>query len=95
MLSKAFERRAMSFQQVFGTGGFFGTSTYSGVSVTQDNSLRISTAYACVRLLADTVSTLPVDSCCLAVGIPLARKETSFTCSPRTLQPKQVATGSG
>ena len=61
MLSKAFERRAMSFQQVFGTGGFFGTSTYSGVSVTQDNSLRISTAYACVRLLADTVSTLPID----------------------------------
>ncbi|NDD53251.1 phage portal protein [bacterium] len=62
MLSRAFERRAISFQQVFGTGGFFGTSTYSGVSVTQDNSLRISTAYACVRLLADTVSTLPVDS---------------------------------
>jgi HK97 family phage portal protein len=62
MLSKAFERRAISFQQVFGTGGFFGTSTYAGVSITQDNSLRISTAYACVRLLSDTVSTLPVDS---------------------------------
>lgn len=62
MLSKAFERRAISFQQVFGTGGFFGTSTYAGVSITQDSSLRISTAYACVRLLSDTVSTLPVDS---------------------------------
>lgn len=62
MLSKAFEKRAISFQQVFGTGGFFGTSTYAGVSVTQDSSLRISTAYACVRLLSDTVSTLPIDS---------------------------------
>ena len=62
MLSNAFSKRAISYQQVFGTGGFFGTSTYSGVSVTQDNSLRISTAYACVRLLADTVSTLPIDS---------------------------------
>ena len=62
MLSRAFEKRAISFQQVFGTGGFFGTSTYSGVSVTQDNSLRLSTVYACTRLLADTVSTLPVDS---------------------------------
>ena len=62
MLNRAFEKRAISFQQVFGTGGFFGTSTYSGVSITQDNSLRLSTVYACVRLLADTVSTLPVDS---------------------------------
>ena len=62
MLSKAFERRAISFQQVFGTGGFFGTSTFAGVSITQDNSLRLSTAYACTRLLADTVSTLPIDS---------------------------------
>lgn len=62
MLNKVFERRAVSFQQVFGTGGFFGAGTYAGVSMSQEQSLRISTAYACVRLLADTVSTLPVDS---------------------------------
>jgi HK97 family phage portal protein len=72
MLGKAFERRAISFQQVFGTGGFFGTSTYSGIAVTQDNSLRISTAYACVRLLADTVSTLPIDSYVRRDGIRTA-----------------------
>ena len=62
MLSKAFERRAVSFQQVFGTGGFFGAGTKAGVSVTQDSSLRIATVYACIRLLSDTVSTLSLDS---------------------------------
>ena len=62
MLSKAFERRAVSYQQVFGSGGFFGGGTKSGVSIDQSNSLRIATVYACVRLLADTVSTLSWDT---------------------------------
>lgn len=62
MLSKGFERRAVSYQQVFGSGGFFGGGTKSGVSIDQSNSLRIATVYACVRLLADTVSTLSWDT---------------------------------
>lgn len=56
------EKRSVSFQQVWGSGGSWGTSTSSGVSVTADSSLRIATLYACVRLLSDTVSTLSCDT---------------------------------
>lgn len=67
MLRQAFgggkaEKRAISFQQVWGSGGFFGQPTRAGVTINQDNSLRIATLYACVRLLSDTVSTLSADT---------------------------------
>lgn len=65
MLSRGFARgesRALSFQQVWGSGNYWGTATNAGVTVTQDSSLRIATLYACVRLLSDTVSTLSCDS---------------------------------
>ena len=32
----------------------------SGVEVTPDSSIRMSTVYACVRLLGDTISSLPL-----------------------------------
>jgi HK97 family phage portal protein len=47
---------------VWGSGGFFGQPTRAGVTINQDNSLRIATLYACVRLLSDTVSTLSADT---------------------------------
>jgi HK97 family phage portal protein len=37
------------------------TPTYAGVPVTTDHALRLSAVWACVRLLADAVSTLPLD----------------------------------
>jgi HK97 family phage portal protein len=36
-------------------------STYAGVGVNADSAMRLSAVWACVRLLADCVSTLPVD----------------------------------
>jgi HK97 family phage portal protein len=39
-----------------------GTPTLSGVRVNADQAQRLSTVWACVRLLADTVSTLPIDT---------------------------------
>ena len=36
--------------------------TPSGVAVTPATALRLSAVWACIRLLADTVSTLPVDT---------------------------------
>ena len=35
--------------------------TYAGLTVTPDSALRLSAVWSCVRLLADTVSTMPVD----------------------------------
>jgi HK97 family phage portal protein len=39
-----------------------GFATWAGTVVNQKNALEIGAAYACVRLLSDTISTLPVDT---------------------------------
>jgi len=66
MLSRLFnprgEERAVSFQSLFAAGDAFQFTTNSGTVVTQEDSLRIGTVYACVRLIADSISTLPVDT---------------------------------
>jgi HK97 family phage portal protein len=56
------EERAVSFQTIFASGGNLARETYAGTVITYDTSLKIGTVYACVRLLADTISTLPVDT---------------------------------
>jgi phage portal protein BeeE len=55
------ESRAVSYQQVWGSGGDWPTSqSWSGQYISQMKSLQIGTVYACVRLYTDTISTLPV-----------------------------------
>ena len=61
-LIKGREERAVSFQTIFASGGNVAQQTYAGTVITQDTSLKIGAVYACVRLLADTISTLPVDT---------------------------------
>jgi HK97 family phage portal protein len=56
------EERAVSFQTIFASGGNLAQETYAGTVVTYDTSMKIGAVYACVRLLADTISTLPVDT---------------------------------
>ena len=56
------EERAVSFQTIFASGGNVAQQTYAGTVITYDTSLKIGAVYACVRLLADTISTLPVDT---------------------------------
>lgn len=63
MLGRLFsgERRAVTYQSVWGSGGDWPTgSTWAGPAVSQANSLQVAAVYACVRLYADTLSTLPV-----------------------------------
>lgn len=60
LITRALERRAISYQSVWGTGGDWAPVTEAGVSVSQKSALGITTAQACVSLLVDTVSTLPV-----------------------------------
>lgn len=56
------ESRAISYQSLFAAGADLAPRTYAGTSVTQETSLRLGVVYACVRLLSDTVSTLPADT---------------------------------
>ena len=63
MLNNLFRReeRALSYQSLFAAGADFDQRTYAGTVVNQETALKIGTVYACVRLYADTISTLPVD----------------------------------
>jgi HK97 family phage portal protein len=59
----ASEERDLSYQQIWGAGLDVSTvGTWSGTSVSTANSLQIGAVYACVRLLSDTISALPVDT---------------------------------
>ncbi|HEY7823372.1 MAG TPA: phage portal protein [Acidimicrobiia bacterium] len=60
MLNNLFERRG-AYQTLFGSGMLFEKPTAAGMTVNEDTSLRLSAVYACVRLISDTVSTLPYD----------------------------------
>lgn len=56
------EQRSISFQTLFGTGrNMYGPQTSSGMPMSEDGAMKVTTAWACVRLLADTISTLPMD----------------------------------
>ena len=57
------ESRSLSYQQVWGSGTDISTlTTWSGKSVSERNAIQIGAVYACVRLLSDTISALPVDT---------------------------------
>lgn len=56
------ENRAISFQSIWGSGDSFAFTTESGANIDEITSMRINAFYACVLLISDTISTLPVDS---------------------------------
>ena len=56
------EKRAISYQTLFATGqDVRRTNTSAGIQIDDDTSMKITTVFACVRLLADTMRTLPRD----------------------------------
>ena len=56
------EERAISFQTLWGSGADLVPQTWAGNALNYDTALTLSTVYACVRLLSDTISTLPADT---------------------------------
>jgi HK97 family phage portal protein len=56
------EKRAISYQSIWGAGDSFAWQTEAGANIDQITSMRISAFYTCVLLISDTISTLPVDS---------------------------------
>lgn len=55
------EKRSISYQKIWGSGADFVSSSESGVPVDQANAFKLNAFYACVLLISDTISTLPVD----------------------------------
>lgn len=56
------EERAISFQSIWGAGDSFAFTTEAGTNIDQVQAMKINAFYACVLLISDTISTLPVDS---------------------------------
>lgn len=62
MLARLGEKRSISFQALWGAGADIAYETTAGTSINDDTALEINAFYACVSLIADTISTLPVDA---------------------------------
>jgi HK97 family phage portal protein len=56
------EPRALSYQSLFAAGADIAPRTPAGTVINQDTALKVGAVYAAVRLLSDTVSTLPADT---------------------------------
>jgi len=62
MLNKLFEKRAISFQTVWGSGDFVDVQSQSGTVVNTDTALQLNAVFSAVSLISDTISTLPIDA---------------------------------
>lgn len=55
--------RSLSYQDIFGQGlDLTSQATTSGERVTRDTAMTVSAVYGSVRILADNIATLPIDS---------------------------------
>lgn len=63
MLNNLFgESRAISFQSIWGSGDLTSYETQSSAFVDYNTSLQVNAVWACVSLISDTISALPVDT---------------------------------
>ena len=56
------ENRSISFQTIWGSGDLTSFETQAGSFIDYTTSLQINSVWACVSLIADTISALPVDT---------------------------------
>lgn len=61
-MDRLLNRRSISFQTLWGSGDDFSVGTQSGSVVTQDSVFKLNSIFSAVSLIADTISTLPLDS---------------------------------
>lgn len=57
-----FSRRSISYQTLWGSGDDFSFSNQAGTSVTSDSAFKVNAIYSAISLIADTISTLPLDA---------------------------------
>lgn len=65
MLGRLFarsEERALTYQALWGSDHWGGEETWSGTAVSQATAMQMEAVYACIKLYADTISTLPAMS---------------------------------
>ena len=62
MLNNLFEKRAVSFQTVWGSGDFTDVQSLSGTVINAESAMQLNAVFSAVSLISDTIATLPVDS---------------------------------
>ena len=62
MLNNLFEKRAVSFQTVWGAGIEAGMESNAGVNINGQSAFEIVAFFSAVSLISDTISTLPCDA---------------------------------
>ena len=60
MLNNFFEKRAVSFQSVWGSGSDLDLGSQSGTLVNSDTAFQVNAIYSALSLISQTVSSLPV-----------------------------------
>jgi HK97 family phage portal protein len=62
MLRNLFEKRAISYQAIWGSGDDFELGSQAGVLVNNETAFHINPVFSAVSLISDTISTLPLDA---------------------------------
>jgi HK97 family phage portal protein len=61
MLERLWQQRAISYQTLFASGDDIALGNLSSTNVNSETAFQVNAVYACVSLIADAVSTLPMD----------------------------------
>jgi HK97 family phage portal protein len=86
MLEKFWSNRAISYQTIFETGDDIAIGNLAGTNVTEKSVFQINAVFRAVSLIADTVSTLPID-----VYITRDGSKNSFRPKPQWLIQPDIA----
>jgi phage portal protein BeeE len=60
VLNNFFEKRAVSFQSVWGSGSDLDLGSQSGTLVNSDTAFQVNAIYSALSLISQTISSLPV-----------------------------------
>lgn len=95
MLNNLFEKRAISFQTIWGSGDFVEATSQAGVRIDSKTALQINAVFSAVSLISDTISTLPVDAYIRRDGARFAfRPRPSWITKPDVDTTKEAFYGS-
>ena len=62
MFDRLFQQRAISYQTIFESGDDIVFGNYSGTHINSDTIFQVNAVFSSISLIADTISTLPLDA---------------------------------
>jgi HK97 family phage portal protein len=62
MLGNLFEKRAISFQTIWGSGEDFESTSQAGTVINSESAFTVNPIFSAISLISDTISTLPLDA---------------------------------